>query len=306
MYIKFKLLIISFLGILILFSCNNSTKKDGDSDKNELLEEFNPNDPTLVKFNGKLFSIPSPIQIALLSKDLNIPFDMNLLNSTDKYSHYTTSFKQSLNLGVYGADLGYLNIYDQLPDAAQYFGVIKTMSKDLGIMNTFSQETINRIERNNNNKDSLVFILSTIYRDVDSYLLDNDRDEVGVLIIAGGWIESIYIMSQLAKNTNNVEIIDRIGEQKSPLKNLIELLRPFYGNGNDVFDNFLEDLSNLLTLFDNIQHEYIYKESTVDVENKLTIINSETKTIISDQQLKEITESIYNLRNWVVENEKSQ
>lgn len=298
---KFKILIFLLLSSILFYRCNTNNDNSSNTKKDSLTENFNPNDPTLVKFNGKLFSIPSPIQIALLTKDLNIPFDNNLLNPSDKYSQYTTSFKQSLNLGIYGADLGYLNIYEQLPDAAQYFAVVKTMSKDLGVMNTFSQETIDRIEKNNNNKDSLVYILSTIYRDVDTYLLDNEREDVGILIIAGGWVESVYFMTQLLKSSDNPEIINRIGEQKTPLKNLIELLKPYYQNESDDFDKFIEDLNELSSVFNEIEHEYIYKESTVDVENKLTIINSETKTIISEKQLQTIIEGISNLRNWVVE-----
>jgi hypothetical protein len=298
---KITLFLTALLFTIFLNSCNTNSNKDNDTNNDDTVENFDPNDPTLVKFNGKMFSIPSPIQIALLSKKLNIPFDINLLNKSNKYSKYSSGFKQALNLGVYGADLGYLNIYDQLPEAAQYFAVIKTMSTDLGVINTFSQETIERIEKNNNNKDSLVYILSTIYRDVDSYLLDNERNDVGVLILAGGWIESLYIMTQLNKQQKNQEIIDKIGEQKTPLKNLIELLKPFYGNETDTFDQFIEDLVDLSTAFNEIDREYIYKESTVDVEKKLTIINSETKTIITDKQLITITESILNIRNMVVE-----
>lgn len=293
--------------ILLSASCNNSNKSNNHTNNEDLnnnyeeLQEFNPNDPTLVKFNGKMFSIPSPIQIALLSEDLNISFDISLLNPTSNYTQYTTSFKQSLNLGIYGADIGYLNIYDQLPEAAQYFAVIKTISKDLGVMNSFNQETIERIEANNNNKDSLVYILSNIYRDIDAYLLDNDRDIVGVLIIAGGWIESVYIMTQLYEKSQNQEIIERIGEQKTPLKNLIDLLKPFYGEENEIFDKFLEDLNDISQIFNKIDKEYIYKESITDEEKKLTIINSETHTNITDEQLASITEKINNLRTWIVE-----
>ena len=40
----------------------------------------------------------------------------------------------------------------------------------------------------------MMFIVSEVYRQIDSYLLENDQEEIGVLIITGGWVESIYML----------------------------------------------------------------------------------------------------------------
>jgi len=284
---------------LYLPACNNG--KNAKNTNPDSTKQINFNDPTLIKFNGRLFSVPSPLQIAVLVKDLKIPYNNELLNSSKKYQDYTTSFKQAVNLGVYGADLGYLNIYEQLPDAAAYFAVVKTISKDLGILNTFNEETIKRIENNNNNRDSLIYILADIYREADTYLLNNDRNETGILIIAGGWVESMHIITSLLKTDRDQKIIDRIGEQKNPLNNLIELLRPYYGKISDEYDKFVEDLADLATIFDGVVIEYVYKEPTVDATNKTTVINSHSKTIITEQQIVQITEGIKKIRTKLIE-----
>ncbi|NJO92749.1 MAG: hypothetical protein HC831_30115, partial [Chloroflexia bacterium] len=230
---------------LILGSCNEESNDDDASNK---IDSTLLKDPTIVKINNRLFSIPSPFQVAMLVKDLKVPFNKELLNPVQKQSNYSTTFQQALNLGVYGADLSYLNIYEQLPDAAGYFAVIKVISKELGILSTLDEKTLKRIEDNNNNKDSLLYILSTVYRDADAYLFNNNRNEVGLLILAGGWVESLYIMTQTLKQENNQEIINRIGDQKHPLNNLIELNRPYYGKLSEEFDAFLEELVDLATI----------------------------------------------------------
>jgi len=282
---------------LLLINCNNDNKKQ---DETEQIDSTIRENSTLVKVNNRLFSVPSPFQVAILIKNNKIPFNKQLLNSEKNQINYTTSYKQALNLGVYGADLSYLNIYEQLLDVASYFAVIKVLSKELGISSTVDEKTLNKIEANSSNKDSLLTILSTIYRDADAFLFNNDRNEIGLLILSGGWIESLYIMTQTLNNYNNQEIINRIGDQKYPLDNIIELLRPYYGKISDEFDMYLESLVDLATIFDGVEIKYKYNEPEVDVENKITIIKSTTETIINEYQIKEIKKSIKKIREEIV------
>ncbi len=261
-----------------------------------------PNEEKLVKINDKLFSIPSPVQVSKLVKNLNLPYNKELLNSPKNYANYSTSFKRALNLGIYGANLGYLHIYEQLPDAAQYLATIKMLSKDLDLINSFNEATMKRIEGSKNNKDSLIYIMSNVYRNADSYLMNNERTDIGVLILAGGWIETLFMMTQLSKQSKDKELVSRIGEQKHPLDNLIELLRPYYGKQQSKeFDKFLESLVDLATTYDGVVIEYSFEKPTVFADKKLTVINSKTKTIINEQQLKEITRMVATIRGKIVE-----
>ncbi|MFN8254991.1 MAG: hypothetical protein U0W24_04830 [Bacteroidales bacterium] len=292
----YLLLVVFFAGVFFA-SCNGS---DDDETSNTIDSTVLKN-PSIVKINNRLFSIPSPFQVALMVKDNKVPFNKELLNPVQNQTNYSTTFKQALNLGVYGADLSYLNIYEQLPDATGYFAVIKVISKELGIMSTLDEQTLKRIEDNAKNKDSLMYILSTVYRDADAYLYRNNRNEVGLQILAGGWVESLYIMTQTISKNKNQEIINRIGEQKFPLENLIELNRPYYGKISDEFDAFLENLVELAAVFDGINIEYSYEPPVVDEANKLTIINSKSKTIINEYQIQKITELTAKIRKSIVE-----
>jgi len=294
---KIKILIILFIIGQLNFSCNNSN----ESNTNEKIDSTILKNPSIVKINNRLFSIPSPFQVALLVKDNKVPFNKELLNPVQNQNNYSTTFKQALNLGVYGADLSYLNIYEQLPDAAGYFAVVKVLSKDLGILSTLDAGTLKRIENNSNNKDSLMVILSTVYRDADVYLFNNNRNEVGLLILSGGWIESLYIMTQTLSKYNNQEIINRLGDQKYPLDNLIALNRPYYGKISDEFDAFLEELVDLAAIFDGVTIEYTYEPPTVDEAKKLTIVNGKSKTIINEYQILKITEMAAKIRKSMID-----
>lgn len=289
--------------ILLLSVAINGCNSDGNNeDKIEQNIESNIDSTqgTLIKFDNTLFSIPSPYEIAFLVKNSKLDFDKNLLNPYNKSHNYTNSFQKALNLGVYGANLGYLNVFEQNSEAIQYFSVIKILSQELGIENAFDKKTITRIENNLGNKDSLMFIISNSYRKADQYLKDNNRNDIGVLILAGGWLESTYMLTQLSQSSKNKEIATRIGEQKHPLDNLIKILSPYYNQSKE-YAELIDALIDLAYDFDGIDINYTYSAPTVDVKNKLTVINSKSELLMTDQQLKTISDKISAIRKKIVD-----
>ncbi len=277
-------------------------KSDGTTEdiiETEIDNQIDSSAITLIKFNNTLFSIPSPYQIAYLIKNQNISYNKDILNPYNMSSNYTNTFKKALNMGVYGADLGYLNLYGQTPDAIQYFSTIKILSQDLNMDNAFDKETMKSIENNMSNIDSLMYIMSNSYRKIDEYLKDNGRESDGVLILAGGWIESLYIMCQIALNNKDTEVIIRIGEQKHPLDNLIKILSPYYNN-SDEYTELIDSLIDLAYEFDGIDINYTYEEPVVDPENKFSIINSKSELIMSDQQLHTIIDKVEIIRKSII------
>lgn len=310
MSIKAKLIfsLFAFTSVLFLFqSCGNSSSDSGNTEatiEQSLEVEIDTAASKLIMFNNVLFSLPSPYQFAFFIKNLGITYNKEYLNRTSNSSEYTTTFEKALNVGVYGTDLGYLNIYEQTPEAVNYFSALKMLSQDIGISNTFDAETIERIENNMGNKDSLLYIISNKYREADAFLKDNDRNHVAVLILAGGWIESLDILCKVAKDYPSDEITQKIAEQKHPLENLINILQPYYNNSKD-YKVLIDMLIELAYVYDGVDYKYTYKEPETDAKKKITYINSETSLIITSEQLKEIKEKIAELRLKVVKQNKA-
>ncbi|MEW5844801.1 MAG: hypothetical protein AB1777_00890 [Bacteroidota bacterium] len=285
---------IAALGI-IAASCKSSPKKDSETS-----ESATDTLSTLVKVENAIFPIPSPWQVVNLIQKNNIPFNEACINSSKNYQRYTTSFKQAINLGVYGTDLSYLNIYDKTQESLQYLGVIKKLSEQLRITESFDEKIFERIENNIENKDSLIKIISETYANSDLYLKKNERYDISALIVAGCWVESLYIMTQIAQEHNNREIINRIGEQKHPLDNLVELLTPFYYKSTE-FANLLDSLIDLAYEFDGIIYSYSYREPLVDEKNKIITIRSQSRVVMSEYHLKIISKKIEQIRSSLTE-----
>ena len=73
-------------------------------------------------------------------------------------------------------------------------------------------------------QDSTLEIVSQSFKSADKYLKDNGRPGTSSLIVAGAWVEGIYLAVNTAKETRNEAIVKEIYKQSESLKCLIQLL----------------------------------------------------------------------------------
>lgn len=281
------------LAAFFAVSCGDDQPKD-DSTETVEVEEKNTSNTQLLELDGKVFSIPSPIQTAYLIKGAGVTYNKDILNVPSKVTGYSTNFKKAVNLGIYGADLGYVTLYDQTQDAISFLTAVKTLGDDLGVSSAFDMELVERFEKNIGNQDSVLSLVSEAYKSSDKYLKNNDQNHIGALVLAGGWVESLYFTTNSAEMTSNKEIINRVGEQKNTVYNLIKLLTPYYDQPE--FSTLVDDLMELNDIFEKVEITYTFVEPTVDVAKKTTTINSTTTVNISPEVLKQITEKIAEIR----------
>lgn len=286
------------LAALMAASCvNNSAKRD----VSKLTDVDLSLDTTAqtIKFGNTLFSLPSPYHLTMMIKEAGTRFNESLLNSVDNNQNYTSLYKKCVNLGVYGADLAYMNIYGQSPLIVNQFSVIKNIANDLDLTSAFNKSLVERVENNVDNTDSLLRIMSNTYRDVDVYLKESQRQREGALVLAGGWIEAMYIMTQLVKETNNDKLVQRIGESKQPLENLIKILSPYYAELDEI-GALVDALIELSADFDEVEQHYTYVVPEIDVENRMTIIKSRTTVEVPGSVLTSVTGKVATIRKQII------
>lgn len=248
--------------------------------------------------NGKIFSIPSPIQMVSLIKDQDDVFDENMLTDPGSVDNFTTTYKRAINMGVYGADLGYATIYENNTKAISYLNSVNKLSEELGISGAFDGELVERFIENGNDQDSMLVIMSKGYRDGDQYLKDNEQHDVASLILTGGWIESLYFATSIFEKTGAQEIANRIGEQKTALKTIIELLNDF--NGDQTYTDLIADLTDLMSDFDKMKFNYQYVEPVTYADKFQTNIKSKSSVQVEDSVLNSIVEKVKSIRNGLI------
>jgi hypothetical protein len=285
------------LAAVFMVGCVSDVKKAEDGGETKTAE-VDSSGAQLITIGGSMFSIPSPIQTAMLIEKSGADYNKGFLNDAKRVATYATNYQKAINLGVYGADVGYVTIYDQSQDALKYLGVINKLTDELGITGAFDESTIKRFETNFGKRDSMLNLVAVAYRNSDAFLKDNDRMNVGALILAGGWIETLYFSTQIAVKDGNKDVLNRIGEQKYTLNNIVKMLTPYYNQPE--YDVLVDDLIELAYDFDAIDIQYTYEKPEVDIANKTTKINSKTEVVITPEHLQAIADKVANIRNKIV------
>ena len=246
--------------------------------------------------------IPSPLEISVLLKESGTNYDKSLLNKADKVSEYNSNFDKAVNLGIYGTDLGYTNIYEQNQDALFYLGSIRKLAEGLSIGQFFDFSAISRLATNSKNLDSLLLITTQNFNNINSYLQNQERANLSILILTGGWLEALHISNQvLQKNISNKELREKVGEQKIILENIM-LLLTFYENSDPNIADLKEKMLPLKAEFDKIEIAYTYEESTFEEVNGILMIkdNSSSSIKISDQNIADIDRITKSIRSSII------
>ena len=291
-------IVITVLIISGLFFYPNCKGEDSNKDTNADSLQIQNTDKTF-KFKEKLFSIPSPFVASDLIKEISDDFNSDLLNPAENKINYTTTSDKALNLGVYTADLAYSNVYEQFSSTTKYIKVVRNLSSELQIMNSYTDKVLENFEKNLNDKDSLNKIFTDAFRETDLYLSENNRQEIADLVVTGAWIEGLFLMTQIAQEENNKELIDRIGEQKYSLKNLIILLNKTQQK-NEQLKILNNELIELNREFSQIEIKYKYINQIVVPNERKSVILSETQIIITPELLKRITEKVQEIRKLII------
>jgi hypothetical protein len=287
---------------LLFLGCGQQKKTDEQDFQSSLdsLKDTGPKiDENLV--NGILQQIPSPLEISSILKESGSKYETSILNSDDNLSKYNNNFSKALNLGVFGTDLGYTNIYEQSKDGIKFLSAIKSLANDLNIGQFFDMETIGRLASNSKNLDSLLLITTQNFNDINGYLQNQGRSQISVLLLTGGWVEAMQIVCQVAtKNQKNKDLPDKIGEQKIILEQLVLLLSFFENDAN--MASLLKDLRELETAFKAVEITTTYKESTMKIVDGVAVItdNSTTSIKITPEDVKNITQIVNAMRNKII------
>lgn len=290
--------------VSVLFFACNSGKKPDEKAFLESLDSTAVEGPEISEevISSIIQQIPSPLEISVLLKESGTQYDKNFLNSSDNLSKYNSNYSKSLNLGIYGTDLGYTNIYEQNQDGLDYMATIKDLADGLSIGQFFDIETIGRLATNSKNLDSLLLITTQNFNSINSYLQEQNRANLSVLLLAGGWLEAMHITCQVAqKNPDNIELRNTIGEQKIILENIV-LLLSFYKEVDQNMASLLESMQELQAEYENIEIVKTYRESTFEVVDGVMVIkdNSSSEIKITSDNVNNITNIISNIRKSVI------
>ena len=248
---KSTLLFLSAMTAFTFSNCGGSEKSEeietGDSLKTEETQ-VNPVSETF-------FQVPSPGEMLTFIKMVGGKNNKNtsFLNPPSNEKNYTDNKSRAINFGIYSCDLSYCSIFEIGSEALKYFKTVKTMGDQIGVSTAIKPEVLKRLESNVGSSDSLALITDDVYFNSFEVLQDSKQGPTLALVVAGGWIESIFIATNLAKFEEKSPVVERLADQKYTLENLIEFLKKHESDANVA--SVKADFDALLAEFNKISEK---------------------------------------------------
>ncbi len=216
-----------FLMAVLMAGCGSEKRKSGSDELS--LSESELDAGILEDINSAkqiFYSLPSPLETAMLIKNAGATYNEDILNSVENTSNYTTNKSMALNLGIYTTDLSFASLFDQTQTSIRYMNAAKRMADGLGILDAIDNNTIEMLEENINNRDRIMDIISETFMNSSSFLTENERPALASIVLVGGWVEGLYIASNLVGNANieGNKLVERIVDQKLSFDIVLQLL----------------------------------------------------------------------------------
>ena len=240
------------------------------------------------EFYALIQSIPSPIQSTALMQALGIEYTENILHTTDKAKEKSSWYSQSANLGIYGADMGYANLYGE--------------NKKLKVGQFFDLAVIKELIAKKDDVDGLINASQINFQKMNDYLQQQKRGKVSVAMIMGGWIEGLYLSAKVANiNPTSVELLENVAQQKLSL-DAIDMLLKLYSK-DEHFIDFKKDFDELVIAFAPV--EILYHKGEIkkyeDSNGNLVVEDTSTsETIIKASDVVNIEKAVLKIRNKLI------
>lgn len=195
------------LGVAAMTSCS--------SEPESTTYDYEKADSLSVDYENELRNIRSDIKDAgnlyLVLREIGVPFNNDLVLPASKYSGAAGRKKQAVSLGAAGADLNYITMFEQHNQSGQYVKSILDLALKLGIESAFDEELLQELV---NVADTSVSFqerskkLMEAYRNAEDHLYSEERAQLTTMIVAGGWVESMYIASSIGATIESQREVD--------------------------------------------------------------------------------------------------
>jgi hypothetical protein len=291
---KFSFLVISLF--LFILSCRHESK---DKDAFEPVFSTYKSDPASanapVEKNEIFYGILTPVEICTIFNRLGVPYNNATLNPISNRDLYLSSSKASINTGIYGVDFGYLKMFGIGQELINYMLTIREMSNKLGIPDKFLTDPIKRIQSDISDPDTIILLMNNAFNNMEEHLRTGGRESTAGLMVMGGWVESMFIATQLVYNPArpDPEVVQKIAEQKYTLTTLLSFLKNYYDDPVVVY--YTKKLKFLKNYFDTF--DIYFKKGDLEIDKTKKVFRSSgSEMTVTVETLNKIRDYISNLR----------
>jgi hypothetical protein len=245
------------------------------------------------------YGLLTPVEICVIFNRLKVPFNDTAINPVSNQNLYLSSSKTAINTGIYGVDFGYLKMFGLSQEMINYMVTIREMSNKLGIPDYLLIDPVELTQKDLSEPDTIFTLMKKAYYDIEDELRKNGRESTAGLMVMGGWVEAVYIATQLVYDPSNPdpEVVQKIAEQKYTLTSLLSFMKNYYDDPVVVY--YTKKLKYLKKYFDSF--EIYFKKGDLEIDtNKRVFRASGSEMNVTVETLNKIRDYVSRLRTEMV------
>jgi hypothetical protein len=222
------------------------------------------------------YPIPTTFEVTDLLNKAGASYILSVTNDVNNIDKYVTVRSKALNLGVYSADLCYSSTYNMHQDVMTFLNATKLLLDQLEINTPFNQTLAEKLGGTEQDKDSAIVIVTETIKDTYNYLKSNGKEDISLLVMAGSFVEGLYITTQMATTSpENEALLKAVAAQKTIFVELNKLLEPMKDEENikEIYNDFIDvdtffdkivvsvkedQLQDITRIAENIRNKIIY------------------------------------------------
>lgn len=243
---------------------------------------------------------PTPGELIEVIDNGKLSFDKNLLNPEENLPNYIDTKSRNLNLGIYMADMAYAAFFSKRTKVMSYLEVIGKLSNYLLISSSIKENLVNDFTENIDNFDSIYHFTNVYYYEIMNELEQNNNTNIMTLIIAGAYIECIYIATNLTEYEENSSLIQKVAEQKFAFANLVKTCELRKTNRN--IAAIYGYLTEIYATYDKVKMTEGTKRQMVRTNDGKIRFTGGPKLKMEKQEFDQLKASVSRIRNEIINN----
>jgi hypothetical protein len=180
-----------------------------------------------------------------------------------------------------------------------YLITIREMSNKLGIPDQYLAEPLKLMQSDITDADSLMSLMNGSFNKMENHLRTGGRESTAGLMVLGGWVESLYISTQLVYDPSrpDPEVVQKIAEQKYTLNTLLSFLKNYYDDPIVVY--YTKKLKFLKNYFDTF--DIYFKKGDLEIDKTKQVFRaSGSEMTVTVETLNKIRDYVARLRTEMV------
>jgi hypothetical protein len=257
-------LVLSFTGLI---SCKE--RKARKEQQKVEMEQVKSLDTEIQK---NVYPLPTSAEVIKRLTELEVGYIIDITNPPENTNKYFTSASRAISLGVYGADLSYVTLYNIQQEVIKYMDAIRVLANDLNMSKIYNAALYDTIKKYYDKRDDLVRILTKAFNDTYAYLSDNEQQGLALLVVGGAWVEGMFLTTQVSEAAYEDAKFSRVLlDQKKSFELYLDISKPYMED--PMVKDFIDGLDPIKKVYDTLGTSLTLKNIN-DIKKAIEIIRS--------------------------------